>query len=65
MSPSLARAAFLVGLVSLSPPARGEEPSLQGTSRLTAYVREEVETGAIARPWGERPEGFLVLVPGG
>jgi hypothetical protein len=65
MSPSLARAAFLVGLVTLSLPARGEEPSLQGTWRLTAYVREEVETGAIARPWGERPGGFLTLLPGG
>jgi hypothetical protein len=65
MTTSLPRASLLLGLLLLSAPARGEEPALQGTWRLTAYVREEVETGAVARPWGERPLGALMLQPDG
>jgi hypothetical protein len=65
MTTSLPRAALLLGLLLLSAPARGDDPPVLGAWRLTSYVREEVESGAVARPWGERPQGSMLLLPGG
>ncbi len=53
------------GLVALVAPARGEEPTIAGAWRLVSYVREEVGGGAPARPWGENPRGYLLLLPSG
>ena len=36
---------------------------LTGTWRLLSAVMEDVESGVQTRPWGERPNGWLILTP--
>jgi hypothetical protein len=36
---------------------------LTGTWRLLSAVMEDVESSVQSRPWGERPNGWLILTP--
>jgi hypothetical protein len=36
---------------------------LSGTWRLLSAVMEDVESNVQSRPWGERPNGWLILTP--
>jgi hypothetical protein len=66
MLSSSARSAVLAaGVVALAVPARAKEPAITGAWKLVSYAREEIGSGAVARPWGEKPQGYLLLLPSG
>lgn len=65
ISPGARSAVVVAALIALVAPARGEEPIITGAWKLVSYVREEVGSGAVARPWGEKPQGYLLLLPSG
>ena len=52
-------------LLAFAGPALGEEPTITGAWKLASYTREEVGSGTIAHPWGEKPSGYLLLLPSG
>lgn len=55
----------VAGLASLAPaPSSAAGPDVHGTWKLASYVREEVG-GAATQPWGEKPGGYLTLLPDG
>jgi Lipocalin-like domain len=45
--------------------AHAADQRLVGTWRLISFATEDVGTGAVAKPWGEGPTGFLTYTPGG
>jgi lipocalin-like protein len=45
--------------------AHAADQRVIGTWRLISFATEDAETGAVAKPWGERPTGFLTYTPGG
>lgn len=60
------RSAMLAAIsLALAAPARGEEPAIAGAWKLVSYVREDIGTGGVTRPWGEKPQGYLLLLGSG
>src|SRR5437867_1865269 len=60
-------AVFLLASISspLGAVARAADQRVIGTWRLVSFATEDVGTGATAKPWGDRPTGFLTYTRGG
>jgi hypothetical protein len=56
---------FFSIILALSAMACAADASLIGTWRLTSFVAQDVENGAVTRPWGDKPAGFLAYTRGG
>jgi len=61
----LLRLLCIFSFSTLSTLAHSLDETAVGTWRLISFAAQDVETGAVTRPWGDAPIGFLTYTRGG
>src|SRR5262245_58827795 len=65
MKHMLLAATFALTLGLLGPASAQDDHQIVGVWKMKSFVRKEVATGTVSKPFGENPNGLQIFTPGG